>query len=68
MHGFLFFGKDPLEPVVPNVLKFVILLPGIDLANSSQVLDILDVLSMLQNLDEILFWLHFALVQAGFLT
>ena len=60
--------KVPVEPVVPNVLKFVILLPGIDLANSSQVLDILDILSMLQNLDEILFWLHFALVQAGFLT
>ena len=55
LYGLLFLGKILVEPVVPNVLKFDILLPEIDLANSPQVfLDILDVLSILQNLDKIM--------------
>ena len=34
LYGLLFLKKIPVEPVVPNVLKFDILLPEIDLANA----------------------------------
>ena len=34
LYGLLFLEKIPVEPVVPNVLKFDIFLPEIDLANS----------------------------------
>ena len=37
LYGLLFLGKILVEPVVPNVLKFDILLPEIDLVNSVHV-------------------------------
>ena len=46
LYGLLFSEKIPVEPVVPNVLKFDILLTEIDLVKSLHVFwDILDVQS-----------------------
>ena len=40
LYGLLFLGKILVEPVVPNVLKFDILLPEIDFAKSLHILNI----------------------------
>ena len=55
MYVRLFVKRVSAEPIVLNVLKFDILLPEIVLAIGLQVFfDILDVLSILGNLDEIM--------------
>ena len=40
LYGLLFLGKILVEPVVPNVLKFDILLPEIDFAKFLHILNI----------------------------
>ena len=51
------FRPSTVYTSVPNVLKFDILLPEIVFSNSTGFfLDILDFLSILRNLDEIMIW------------